>query len=133
MTQYELDHCHFYACPGLAWGSSLKMTRVELQLMTDIELERGVRGGISQISNRYNEDDNPLLEHSDPSKPTSFLHYIDANNLFGHSMVQPLPTISFKFVSETEIQDLDILTIANDADTGYIVEVTLPTRASRLP
>lgn len=54
----------------------LKMTGVTLELMTDIDqillIEKGIRGGISQISNRYKKANNSCLEEYDPSKETSF-------------------------------------------------------------
>ena len=86
LQQYELDPCHFYTSPGLAWSACLKMSRVRLELLTDIDkilmVKSGIRGGVSQISNRYDKANNPYVENYDPSKPTKFLVYYDANALY---------------------------------------------------
>ena len=36
MTNYELDPAWYYTAPGLAWDAALKMTKVELELLTDM-------------------------------------------------------------------------------------------------
>ena len=57
MENYKLDPAHNYTAPGLSWDACLKMTNVELELLTDIDMllmvEKGIRGGVSMISNRY--------------------------------------------------------------------------------
>lgn len=128
-TCYDLDPCHFYTSPGLSWQAMLKMTGVTLELLTDIEqvlfIEKGIRGGISQISNRYKKANNPHLDHYDPSHPTSFLAYYDVNNLYGFNMSQKLPTGFFTFLTPEEIDCFDIRTIPEDGSKGYILEVDL--------
>ena len=106
LTQYELDPCHFYTSPGLSWSSLLKMRGIELELLTSIEhllmIEAGTRGGLSQISNRYKKANNPYLETYDVTRNHSYLQYLDANNLYGWAMVQPLPFGDFKFLEEVK-------------------------------
>ena len=57
ITNYEFDPAWYYTAPGLAWDAALKMTKVELELLTDIEMldmfEKGIRGGISSIMHRH--------------------------------------------------------------------------------
>ena len=129
VKNYELDPAHFYTVPGLGWDAALKFTKVKLETIHDIEMhqfiERGMRGGISMISTRYAKANNKYLSDYDPEKPTSYNIYDDANNLYGHSMIQPLPTGDFKWVSEQEIANLDVTTITDDAETGYFLEVDL--------
>ena len=129
VKQYELDPCHFYTSPGLSWSACLKMTDVRLELLTDIDqilmVEAGIRGGLSQISNRYKKANNPYLEGYDPAVPTTYLQYLDANNLYGWAMVQPLPVDKFEFMGDRDIESLDIMSIPETGDIGYILEVTL--------
>ena len=91
--QYGLDPAHNYTSPGLSWDALLKKTGVELELFTDLEMhlfvERGMRGGISILSNRYAKARNPLLQDYDPSRPNEYIMYLDANNLYGWAMSKP--------------------------------------------
>ena len=129
LRQYGLDPCHFYTSPGLSWSACLKMTKIELELLTDIDkvlmVERGVRGGSSFVSARYKKANNPYLEDYDPSLPTSYLQYLDANNLYGWAMVQPLPVGGFDFLSEKEISLFDVMSVSEHSNEGFILEVSL--------
>ena len=57
IKNYNLDPAHYYTAPGLAWDAALKVTKVELELLSDMDMlfmvEKGIRGGVSMISNRY--------------------------------------------------------------------------------
>ena len=57
LRSYELDPVHFYTSPGLSWKAALKMTKVKIDLLTDIDqhlfVEEGIRGGVAMISQRY--------------------------------------------------------------------------------
>ena len=87
LQQYKLDPANYYTSPGLSWDALLKKTNVNLELLTDSDMhllvERGLRGGISMVSNRYAKANNPLLEKFDPNKKSSYIMYLDANNLYG--------------------------------------------------
>ena len=126
---YGIDPAHCYTSPSLSWLSCLKMTKASLELMTDIDqilfIEKGIRGGISQISNKYKCANNPLIENYDSSKPTNFLQYLDMNNLYGYAMIQKLPIGSFRFLSNMEIHNFDIRSVSTDAEIGFILEVSL--------
>ena len=99
-----MDPAHFYTAPGLAWKACLKKTRIRLELLLDTDmplmLERGIRGGITQSVNRWAEANNPYMGlELVPNKPSRYLQFLDANNLYGWAMSQPLPTSGFKWVS----------------------------------
>ena len=87
LKYYELDPCHYYTAPGLAWDACLKLTKQELQLLTDYDMlmmfEKGIRGGISHISKRYAEANNKYMKDFDKTKPSTYIQYLDANNLYG--------------------------------------------------
>ena len=85
-------------------------------------LESTVRGGISVISNRYARSNNPLVSGYDVTKPTSYIGYYDANNLYAKSMEEKLPLRDFRFLDENEISTFDDMTVDPNGDTGYFVE-----------
>ena len=104
LKNYGLDPAHFYTAPGLAWKACIKKTRIRLELLLDPDMllmfERGIRGGITQSVNRWAKANNPYMgSEFVPDKPTKYLQYLDANNLYGWAMSQPLPTGGFKWVS----------------------------------
>ena len=113
----------------MAWDAALKMTDVNLELLSDEEmytfLERSIRGGVSQISKRYAKANNPYCKEYDSQKPNSYLMYLDANNLYGWAMSQILPTHGFRWLNDEEIEKLDIENLRDDDEDGYIFEVNL--------
>ena len=129
MDEFQLDPVHFYSSPGLSWAAMLKMTKVELQLLTDIDMlhfvRRGQHGGISFIGHRHMVANNPLVPNYDLSKPLSYIQLLDANNLYGLAMSQPLPKGGFRFLKERELEHIDILNIPDDNHKGYLVKVSL--------
>ena len=125
---------HYVSLPGLSFDACLKFTKVKLDLLTDIDqylfLESGIRGGISVITERFAEANNPMLKTYDPTKPKSYIGFFDCNNLYGYALSQPLPMSNFRWMTKDQIQDLDILTLGNNEqgcnnDQGYILEVDL--------
>ena len=60
---YSRDPIHYYTTPGLAWDAALRMSRVDLQLITYVDMyhfvENSIRGGISMISTRHAQANNP--------------------------------------------------------------------------
>ena len=103
LTYYGLDPLHYVTSPGLAWDAMLKMTKINLELITDVDMqlfiEKGMRGGISYISHRYAEANNKYMKNYDPSKVSCYIPYLDANNLYGWAMSQPLPYRNFKWIA----------------------------------
>ncbi|GFW06083.1 uncharacterized protein TNCV_4478751 [Trichonephila clavipes] len=122
---YKLDPCHCYTAPGLAWQACLYMSRVKLELFTDLDMhlfvERGIRGGISMISHRFSSANNKYLDSYDENKPSKYILYLDANNLYGWAMSQPLPTHGFEWIT----QPIDFMEIPDESDIGYILEVDM--------
>jgi len=127
IESYSLDPAHYYTLPGFTWDAILKYTRVNFELLTDIDkvmfIERGIRGGLSQCSGRYTRANNKYMQSYDSSKPFSYLMYFDVNNLYGWAMCQPLPYAEFQWVDD--VTDFDVSAIAPDSSTGYILEVDL--------
>ena len=103
LKNYKLDPAWYYTSPGLTWDAALKMTGIELELLTDpdmlLMIEKGIRGGVSMISKRHGKANNKYMEEDyDPSHPSKYVTYLDANNLYGWAMSKPLPTGNFKWM-----------------------------------
>ena len=125
LKHYRLDPVHFYTAPGLAWKACLRKTGVRLELLIDPDMllmfERGIRGGITQAVHRYASANNKYMgDLYDPNKESRYLQYLDANNLCGWAMSQPLPTSKFEWV---DIKPSQIHTLAARKIKGYLLEV----------
>ena len=85
LNYYKLDPAHFYTSPGLSWQAYLRMTNIELELLTDPDMylfiEEGLRSGISMISNRYSKANNPYIAGYDKDQKTNYIMFLDANNI----------------------------------------------------
>ena len=110
LKNYGLDPVYYYTAPGLAWDACLKMTGVNLELLSNIDMllmiEKGIRGGISIISNRYGKANNKYMKDYNKKEASKYLMYVDANNLYGWAMSQKLPVHSFKWMSNKEIENI---------------------------
>ena len=74
----------------------LKKTGIKIELFTDMSMhdfiEKAKKGGILKACKRYFKANNSKMgEAFNPSKPTSWISYVDANNLYGWAMSQFLP------------------------------------------
>ena len=129
LEYYKLDPCHYFTSPGLAWDAMLKMTKIELELMSDVDMylfiEKGLRGGISYIANRYGKANNKYMKEYDEKAPSKYIMYLDANNLYGWAMSKSLPTGGFRWLTEQEIEDLDLSEYNGYNEKGLILEVDL--------
>ena len=107
---YKLDPVYYFTAPGLAWDACLKMTDIQLELINDVNMllmfEKGIRGGISIISNRYGEANNKYMKSYNKNKASKYLMYLDANNLYGCAMSEKLPTHGFKWLTSGEMENL---------------------------
>ena len=129
LEYYKLDPCHYFTSPGLSWDAMLKMTNIKLELMTDVDMfqfiEKGLRGGISYIANRYGKANNKYMKEYDEKAPSKYIMYLDANNLYGWAMSQYLPTGGFKWLTEKQINNLNLAKYQEDSNKGLILEVDL--------
>ena len=123
---YELDPAHYFTAPGLSWDAMLKMTKTKLELISDVDMfqfiEKGMRGGISYIANRYGKANNKYMENYNPKDATKYIVYLDANNLYGWAMIQYLPTGGFEWLTEKEV---DLSKYNDESEKGLILEVDL--------
>ena len=107
----------------------LKMTNIKLELMTDIDMfqfiEKGMRGGISYIANRYGKANNKYMREYNENEPSKYIMYLDANNLYGWAMSQYLPTGGLKWLTEKQINKINLAKYNEDSNKGLILEVDL--------
>jgi len=126
---YRLDPANYLTSASLAWDSMLLKTKVELELITDPEIltmiEKAKRGGLTFVgSKRHVKANNKYMGDSfNPKKENSYISYIDANNLYGCSMSEPLPFKNIKFEKSIDLKT--ILETSDDNETGYFVEADL--------
>ena len=131
LKTYGLDPVYYFTAPGLAWDACLKITDVELELLSDVNMllmfEKGIRGGISIISNRYGEANNKYMSQGfKKSELKKYLMYLDANNLYGCAMSMKLPTHGFKWLTSGKMEKLyDNQVVQIWEKTPCILEVDL--------
>ena len=105
------------------------MTDIKLELMTDINkyqfIEKGMRGGASYIANRYGKANKKYMNNYDKNKPSKYITYRDANNLYGWAMSQYLPTGNFRRMTEKEINKTDLAKLKDDSKKRLILEEEL--------
>ena len=137
---YELDPAHFLSLPGLAWQACLKKTNVKLELLADYDMflmiEEGIRSGICHSIYRHAKANDKYMENHDESKESSYIQYLDANNLYGWAMSQKLPVFNLKWINDvSEINEEFIKNYDENNDKGYILEVDVkyPRKLHDLP
>ena len=88
-------------------------------------IENSIRGGVSVVSHRHALANNEFIPNYNPDDPTSWILFVDANNLYGHVITQPLSTGKFKILSSKEVEEFDISKTAPTDDIGFFLEVNL--------
>ena len=127
LKYYGLDPCYYFSAPGLSLDAMLKMTGVKLEKISDIDMylfiEKGTRGGVSGIAKRYAKANNKYMSDYNPNKPSTFIAYLDKNNLYGWAMSEYFPYSDSEWVKN--VDKLDLMSINRKSDIGYILEVDL--------
>ena len=105
------------------------MTGIELELISDIYMylfvEKRMRGRISYIAKRHSKANNKYMKSYDNKKPSKYITFLNANNLYGSTMSQYLPYSRFKQLNQKEIDKLCLNSIGENSSDGYILEVDL--------
>ena len=97
-------------------------------------VERGLRGGMCQVSHKHVKANNKYMDNYVEDIISSYIAYLDANNLYGDAMSQPLPFSNFEW--SDEIQTAEYVLDYNENDIidefeglpvthGFILEVDL--------
>ena len=124
----KLDPAYDLLAPGLSWQSGLKITGKTSQLFTDENMlllfEKGIRGGICEAVTKYKKANKKYMKNYDSNKPSIYLMYVDANNLYGYGMSKKLPYGNFKWIDDLSIFTEDFIKNYNEnSDTGYLLVV----------
>ena len=127
---YGLDPSHFLLAPGLAWQACLKKIKAKLELLTDVNMllmiEDGIRGGMCQSPLRYSKANNKYMKNYDKSTESSYLMYLDANNLYGWAMSETLPVNAFKWENDpSKFNENFIKYYYENSDVRYFFEVDI--------
>ena len=87
-------------------------------------VEDGIRGGICHSIQRYDKANNKYMKNYDENEKSSYIQYLDANNLYGWTMSQKLSVNAFKWLEDTsEINEEFIKNYDENNNKGYILEV----------
>ena len=139
LKNYKLDPAHFVSLPGLAWQACLKKTNVELELLTDYDMllmvEEGIRGGICHAIQRYAKANNKYMNDYDRKKKSSYIQYLDGNNLYGKAMTEKLLVRGFTWVNDISKIDEDFVKDYdknNNKDYILDVDVDYPNKLQNL-
>ena len=97
------------------------MTGIKLEKISDIDkylfIEKGLRRGVSYIAKRYAEGNNKYSENYDLKKLSTFITYLDMNNLYGWAMCEYLPYGEFEWLKNVDRYNVDSISEKNE--TGY--------------
>ena len=129
---------HVLSLPGLAWQACLKKTNIELELLTDYDMllmvQEGIRGGICHSIPRYAKANNKYMKNYNNNEESSYIQYLDANNLYGWAMSKKLPVNGFKWTDNNETAEPSAKHVINEEfiknynendKKGYILEVDI--------
>ena len=124
LENYSLDPAWYYTSPGLSWDALLKHSGAKLELLSDVDIlllfENAIRGGVSMIPNRYGKANNKFMgKKFDPSQPSKFITYLDANGLYSWAMMKPLPVGDFKWMDEKELENWKNIPCILEVDLEY--------------
>ena len=104
----------------------LNMKKIKLELISDPDMyiffEKGMGGRVSYISNRYSKADNKYLKSHDPKQESKHIMYLDANNVYGYTMLKFLLTSDVKWIDPKEF---DLKKYTNNSLKGFALEVHL--------
>ena len=132
IEEYELLPAHFLSLPGLAWQVCLKKTNIELELLINYDMLLMVEEGICHSIHGYAKANNKYMKNYNNNEESSYIQYLDANNLYGWAMSKKLPVNGFKWLDNDKTAEPSGKHVINEGfiknynendKKGYILEV----------
>ena len=127
MDYYDLDPAHYYTLPNFAWDAMLLKTDVELEQLHDLDMyemiENGLRGGMCQVSHKHVKANNKYMKSYNKNIVSSYISYLDANNLYGIAMSKKLPYGGFEW--SNDITNAEDVLRYDYGEHGYFLDVYL--------
>ena len=129
LQQYNIDPCYYFSAPHFTFDAFLRHSSLTLELLSDINqylfIIKGIRGGMSMVSKRYAVTNNKYVEGYNSSKSSSFILYLDANNLYGSTMQGYLPWKNFEWMSPHQLNYDFIKGLEPEGEVGCIIQCSL--------
>ena len=128
-----IDPVHYVSLPSYSFDAALKSANSTIHLLQDADLyehfTNSIRGGLTFVNVHEARANNPNVPDYDSSKPTTYLAYIDQNNLYGAALSKKLPCRDFKTMEDEELEQVrrKILNqqLTEDDNIGYTLTVDL--------
>ena len=86
-------------------------------------VEEGIRGGICHSVHRYAKANNKYMKNYNNNEDSSYIQYLDANNLYGWAMSKKLPINGFKRTDSYKINEEFIKNYNENDNKGYLLDV----------
>ena len=129
LQQYNIDPCYYFSAPHFTFDAFLRHSSLTLELLSDINqylfIIKGIRGGMSMVSKRHAVANNKYVEGYNSSKSSSFILYLDANNLYGRAMQEYLPWKNFEWMSPHQLSYDFIKRLEPEGEVGCIIQCSL--------
>ena len=129
LQQYNIDPCYYFSAPHFTFDAFLRHSSLTLELLSDINqylfIIKGIRGGMSMVSKRHAVANNKYVEGYNSSKSSSFILYLDANNLYGRAMQEYLPWKNFEWMSPHQLNYDFIKRLEPEGEVGCIIQCSL--------
>ena len=129
LQQYNIDPCYYFSAPHFTFDAFLRHSSLTLELLSDINqylfIIKGIRGGMSMVSKRHAVANNKYVEGYNSSKSSSFILYLDANNLYGRAMQEYLPWKNFEWMSPHQLNYDFIKWLKPEGEVGCIIQCSL--------
>ena len=127
---YKLDPAHYVTAPSLSWSAAMKVTKVNLEIIKDIDMslfiDKVIVGGYAAVVEHFAKANNKYLESYDPEKPTSYIFSTDCTNEYGAAMKKFLPKDGFMWVEDVTMFTEEYLkNLKPDQAIGYFIEADL--------